>query len=161
MSLQRGTTYHLIHTQQFTGFGAKDRSMHCVPGSRRSGVRALPYSSIAWRLNSRARLWPISPVVLQRLSSWVWIMLVPRANKASARTASPLSYPDPPHSNMAVANAFLQVHLFLCTLALHAELAPQLVHPANTLAVLTLPTPTSMCQNVLTGGLCLLQRSHR
>ena len=85
VSLQRGTTYHLIHTQQFTGFGAEDRSMHCVPGSRRSGVRALPYSSIAWRLNSRARLWPISPVVLQRLSTWVWIKLVPGADKASAR----------------------------------------------------------------------------
>ena len=62
VSLQRGTTYHLIHTQQFTGFSPAGAELDCVPGSRRNGIRALPYSSIAWRLKSRAHLWPISPV---------------------------------------------------------------------------------------------------
>ena len=157
MSLQRWTTYHLIHTQQFTGFGAEGRSMYCVPGSRRSGVRALPYSSIAWRLKSCAHLWPISPVLFTHGFLPGSKHACPKGRLSKGMDSFTAATSDPPHPVMATAYAFLQVSPFPMLNALHAGLDPQLIHLAKHPGRVN---PSYTCKHVLAGGLFLLQRSH-
>ena len=95
--------------------------------------------------------------ILLRLSSWVeQACLKGRLSKGMDSFTAAQS--NPPHPVMAVAVAFLQVSLFLCSLALHAGLAPQLTHPAEYPGRFN---PPYTCKHVLAGGLCLLHRSHR
>ena len=62
-----------------------------------------------------------------RLSTWVEQACLKR-RPSEGMDSFTVAQSNPPHPVMAVAIAFLQVNMFLCSLALHAELAPQLVH---------------------------------
>ena len=158
VSLQGGFLITRYTCSKSPGLALPGQSMYCIPGSTRRGVWALPYSSIAWRLKSRAHLWPISPVNFTTAFYLGGTSLSQGQTKQGYGQLHRCPF-QPAASCHGCGCCLLASELVpVLRLALHAGLAPQLTHPAEYPGRFN---PPYTCKHVLAGGLCLLHRSHR